>query len=116
MVQLLSIQISIRYCCFIIHFQCHDAYEVAEISQKILTQVNESVCPSSFWSLTIRTFSSNGNGCRSLTFYVEVNSDRKKQMALEFIWNSFIMIWSLIRKGGSSDGNGCRSLTSYVVV
>ena len=45
--------------------------------------------------------------------YVEVNSDRKKQMALEFIWNSFIMIWLLIRKGGSSDGNGCRSMTSY---
>jgi hypothetical protein len=41
------------------------------------------------------------------------NSDRKKQLALEFIWNSFIMIWLLIRKVGSSNCNGYRSLTSY---
>ena len=54
-----------------------------------------------FRSLTIRTLSSIGETYRSLTSYVKVNSDRKKQMALEFIWNSFIMIWSLIRKGGS---------------
>ena len=46
------------------------------------------------WSLIRKGGSSNGNGCWSLTFYVEMNSDRKKQMALEFIWNSFIIVSS----------------------
>ena len=60
------------------------------------------------WSLIRKGGSSDGNGCWSLTFYIETNSDHKNKL----LWNSFIMIWSLIRKMALV----ARSLTSYVVV
>ena len=61
---------------------------LAEISQKILTQINESVCPSSFWSLTIRTFISNGNWLSMLKW---IPTGKNK-----WLWNSFriLSLWS----------------------